>query len=177
MSENCVAFLNNLKDQLGKEFPNIKVEVKPAPKGVATYDELYIYGEGINPTGEFFNFPTPDGLKSTIVFAAEKAGFEIGSFAGISQANERAEWVKANPYPTKPEAKKLDKRTKAGKAAAAKYESDIAQFKIDYQNWLKFRDENQPKPYKTGAAVLHFDKLGHADEVMAFYANTKYWGD
>ena len=46
MSEKCVAFLNNLKDQLGKEFPNIKVEVKPAPKGVATYDELYLYGDG-----------------------------------------------------------------------------------------------------------------------------------
>lgn len=36
MSEKCVAFLNNLKDQLGKEFPNIKVEVKPATKGVAS---------------------------------------------------------------------------------------------------------------------------------------------
>ena len=40
MSENCVAFLNNLKDQLGKEFPNIRVEVKPAAEGSATYGEL-----------------------------------------------------------------------------------------------------------------------------------------
>ena len=177
MSEKCVAFLNNLKDQLGKEFPNIKVEIKPAPEGSATYDKLYLYGEGINPTGDFFDFPTPDGLISTISLAAEKAGFEIGSFAGVSQADEIIKWVKANPHPTMPEAKKFDKRTKAGKAAAAKYEADLAQFKVDYQNWLKFCDENRPKLYKTGAAVLYFDKLGHADEVMAFYANTKYWGD
>lgn len=173
----CVQFFESLTKELAEKFPNIKVETKITPEGSGTYDELYLYGEGINPTGEFFDFPTPDGLRSTIEFAAEKAGFEIGSFAGISQANERAKWVKANPYPKKPEAKKFDKRTKTGKAAAAKYEADLAQFKIDYQNWLKFRDENQPKPYKTGVAVLHFDKLGHADEVMAFYANTKYWGD
>ena len=39
MSENCVAFLNNLKDQIGKEYPKNKDEVKHAQKGEETYDE------------------------------------------------------------------------------------------------------------------------------------------
>lgn len=167
-------FLVKLANEIKLEYPQLTVNVDYSE---FKYSTITIKGKGVNEESELFGFKLPEGLRFLIETQADENGFEIESLRGVSQADLRIEWVKANPYPKKPEAPKVDKRTKAGKAAAAKYEADLTQFKVDYQNWLKFRDENQPKPYARGVAVVGFAEKGHAEEVMNFYRDTKYWGD
>lgn len=172
-----VKFLLAISKEIKEKFPLLTTELKISEPGSATYSYLYVKGPGVNSKGEFCNVVVPDGLRFYIEQKAEAAHFEIAHFCGVGQHAERDEWLKNNPCPVKPSLDKVDLRTKAGKLAKAKYEADLAKFKVDLDNWRTYRDANQPLPYRPGIVEVSFDELGHADEVMAFYANTKYWGD
>ena len=167
-------FLVKLANEIKLEYPQLTVNVD---YGEFKYSTITIKGEGVNEESEFFDFKLPEGLRFLIETQADENGFEIDSLRGVSQAELRDEWLKKNPCPIKPEAPKLDKRTKVGKIAATKYKIELEQFKLNLDKWRKFRDENQPKLYARGVAVVGFAEKGHAEEVMNFYRDTKYWGD
>lgn len=167
-------FLVKLANEIKLEYPQLTVNVD---YGEFKYSTITIKGEGVNEESEFFDFKLPEGLRFLIETQADENGFEIDSLRGVSQAELRDEWLKKNPCPIKPEAPKLDKRTKVGKIAATEYKIELEQFKLNLDKWRKFRDENQPKPYARGVAVVGFAEKGHAEEVMNFYRDTKYWGD
>ena len=167
-------FLVKLANEIKLGYPQLTVNVDYSE---FKYSTITIKGEGVNEESEFFGFKLPEGLRFLIETQANENGFEIDSLRGVSQVELRDKWHKKNPCPIKPEAPKVDKRTKAGKIATAEYEIELEQFKLNLDKWRKFRDENQPKPYVRGVAVVSFAEKGHAEEVMNFYKDTKYWGD
>lgn len=167
-------FLIKLANEIKLEYPQLTVSVDYSEH---KYSTITIKGEGVNEESEFFGFKLPEGLRCLIETQADENGYEIDSLRGVSQAELRDEWLKKNPCPKKPELGKIDKRTKKGKARLIEYEGERRQFKADLEKWYKLRDENQPKPYVRGVAVVGFAEKGHAEEVMNFYKDTKYWGD
>ena len=172
MKEN--EFIVKLANEIKLEFPQLEVETKLSD---CAYSKLIVKGDGVNPKGEFCSFPLPDKLKFFIMTFADNNGKELSTCSGESQLEVAEAWRDANPCPKKPEPIKADGRTKAGKAAKAKYAADIAQFKVDVEKWRAFKDKMMPSNYKPGVAVFTFDGKGHAEEVMNFYKDTKYWGD